>query len=69
MACIVCDLQLMKNATASQLLSNSSPAEHLRLALQQVICILNSVLTCPVIGGCLSLGMEEFNCVRSIFDC
>lgn len=34
-----CHLQLMKKATASQLLRNSSPVEHLRVALQQVTWI------------------------------
>ncbi len=34
---MACYPQLMKKATASQLLGQSSPAEHLRIALKQVI--------------------------------
>lgn len=32
---MISSLQLMKKASASKVLSNASPAEHLRLALQQ----------------------------------
>jgi hypothetical protein len=36
---LLCDVQLMKKATSSQFLGQSSPVEHLRSALQQVTFI------------------------------